>query len=107
MQSAKHVHDSQNDEYIKLEIDTSKPIFSPKDKNEPLHGKLKVSCLTCDYQTTTRRNLTKHQQSVHEQRRYPCELCDYKATQKGHIKQHRQLVHEQSKYRKRINTAPG
>ena len=47
-----------------------------------LHNMVKHKCLNCGSQFSSKSNLRKHVESVHEGKKYPCDVCDYLATRK-------------------------
>ena len=53
----------------------------------------KYTCQLCGYQTFQKRNLTHHEQVVHEGGKFECPECDYQANQKGHLVTHWKSMH--------------
>ena len=53
----------------------------------------KYTCQFCEYQTLQKRNLTHHEQVVHEGGKFECPECDYQANQKGHLVTHWKSMH--------------
>jgi KRAB domain-containing zinc finger protein len=56
------------------------------------------TCNSCDYQSTTSKNIGRHRQSLHEGKKYPFDICDYQATRRGHLTTHKQSMHEGKKF---------
>ena len=52
----------------------------------------------CGYQTCQKRNLTLHEQAVHQGKTYQCQECLYQATQKGSLFTHQKSVHMGQKF---------
>ena len=51
----------------------------------------------CNFQSTTKANLVKHEKSVHEQVNFSCKQCNCDATTKGNLKEHQKSLHEDIK----------
>ena len=47
----------------------------------------------CDYPTTARRSLAKHQRVLHEGVKNPCGKFDYQVTQNGNLAEHQWAYH--------------
>merc|ERR1711874_45150 len=57
-----------------------------------VHSKeLKFECSKCEYKTYTKRQLTRHVQSVHEGIRYDCSLCGKSVF---NLRDHTKFAHE-------------
>ena len=56
--------------------------------------KRKVFAKQCDYQETSKGDLTQHKRAVHEGAKYPCGQCNHKETLKIHLVRHKKAVHE-------------
>ena len=54
---------------------------------------MKYICYMCDCQITTKNNLEKHIQSIHEQIKYTGSFCDQQADRQESLKMHIQSVH--------------
>ena len=63
-----------------------------------IHEGVKLVCSHCDYQAKTQGQLKQHIQSKHEGVKYACNDCDYQATKQGNLFRHIQSVHEDVKY---------
>ena len=79
---------SKNCEMLKLSLMMSQ-------KTIP-HRLIKIHQLSdqCDYQATTKGNLTVHIQSKHEGFRFGCDRCDYQATKQSNLTRHIESKHE-------------
>ena len=54
---------------------------------------VKYACDQCDYQATTKFDLTRHNKSRHEGIKYDCDQCEYQATSQSSLKRHSKAVH--------------
>ena len=59
------------------------------------HG-AQYSCPNCDFQSTRKDNLKKHQESVHKEAKYFCDQCNYQAAQKYSLKIHKEANMKES-----------
>jgi transposase-like protein len=59
---------------------------------------IKYKCKQCDFETTWKRSLFTHHESVHVGRRFKCEECETQFTQKGGLTKHQNSVHMGIKY---------
>lgn len=58
----------------------------------------KLSCIECEYKTKWKKDMTRHQEAVHDRKMYECKQCEYKTTWKGHLVGHETSVHKRIKY---------
>ena len=54
--------------------------------------------VSCEFRSKTRRDLRRHEESVHEGKRYPCDQCEYKASMASNLHKHRESIHNGKKY---------
>jgi len=54
----------------------------------------KFSCSKCEFLTSTKAHLKRHDEMKHQGIKYPCEGCDFKASTKDNLKRHSQSKHE-------------
>ena len=59
-----------------------------------IHENIRHPCEQCDYQATTKGNLTVHVQFKHEGKKYPCKICGYQATTLSNYNKHLKCVHK-------------
>ena len=59
-------------------------------QQEDYQKEMKYQCKQCDFETTSRGNLTYHQKSIHLGIKYSCQQCDYQATTKSALTSHHQ-----------------
>ena len=86
-------------DYIKTEVDIIKPDHDDEKYKVGLDQKnVKYNCDLCDYRATTKVNIKRHLQSIHEGVKYSCKQCEFKATQKKNVKRHVKSVHEGVQY---------
>ena len=53
-----------------------------------IHGEVKSSCEQCDYKYKTKKHLTIHKLSVHDEK-INCDHCDDQAAQPSNLKKHK------------------
>ena len=54
---------------------------------------VKYACNQCEYQATTKSNLTIHTQSIHQGVKYPCNQCDQQFTAQSNLTIHIKRKH--------------
>ena len=57
------------------------------------HEGVKYACEQCDYQATTKFDLTRHIKSRHEGIKYDCDQCEYQATTQSSLRRHSKAKH--------------
>ena len=84
---------------FKREISDQDHQISTEDRIGENQLVMQYNCNHCNYQTTNKRNLVRHQKSKHEGIRYKCNQCDYQATQKSSLITHQKSKHEGIRYK--------
>ena len=56
--------------------------------------KVKFKCDNCEVTCSTKKNLERHIESIHQGLKFPCNICDYEASTKASLKVHRESLHQ-------------
>ena len=65
-----------------------------KRHQEAIHKGVKHTCDMCGKHFTDKSNVAQHKKSIHLMQKYDCDLCGYKATTQGHLTVHKlSLIH--------------
>ena len=59
------------------------------------HGNISYPCgyEHCDYKTTTKYGLQRHEDSIHKKVKYPCDHCDFKSSTPAALRRHEIFLH--------------
>ena len=78
-----NVNDEQSTVVANFDQSEDVPSF-----HNPSSLEAEFTCNKCDFQTSQKFNLKRHDEMKHQGIKYPCDGCDYKASSKDNLKRH-------------------